>query len=213
MEYIVIVIKTIMYYFLLTFIFRIMGKREVGQMGTFDLVVYILIAELVAMGIEHDSDLFIQLIPIMILGTLQITFSKISLKSNLFRKIVDGNPSIIIKNGIISFKEMVKQRYTLDDLLQQLRENKIKSVEEVGYAVLENNGTLSVFKKDEKNYYPLPIIVDGKIEKNALKDIKKDKRWLNMILYKKNIELKNVFYAFNKDNELYSLEVKCQWGE
>ena len=206
MEYVVIVIKTIMYYFLLTFIFRIMGKREVGQMGTFDLVVYILIAELVAMGIEHDSDLFIQLIPIMILGTLQITFSKISLKSNLFRKIVDGNPSIIIKNGIISFKEMIKQRYTLDDLLQQLRENKIKSVEEVGYAVLENNGTLSVFKKDEKNYYPLPIIVDGKIEKNALKDIKKDKRWLNMILYKKNIELKNVFYAFNKDNELYIIK-------
>ena len=206
MEYIVIVVKTIMYYFLLTFIFRIMGKREVGQMGTFDLVVYILIAELVAMGIEHDSDLFIQLIPIMILGTLQITFSKISLKSNLFRKIVDGNPSIIIKNGIISFKEMVKQRYTLDDLLQQLRENKIKSVEEVGYAVLENNGSLSVFKNDEKNYYPLPIIVDGKIEKNALKDIKKDKRWLNMILYKKNIELKNVFYAFNKDNELYIIK-------
>ena len=206
MEYILIVIKTIMYYFLLTFIFRIMGKREVGQMGTFDLVVYILIAELVAMGIEHDSDLFIQLIPIMILGTLQIIFSKLSLKSNLFRKIVDGNPSMIIKNGIISFKEMVKQRYTLDDLLQQLRENKIKNIEEVGYAILENNGTLSVFKKDENNYYPLPIIVDGKIEKDALKDIKKSERWLNMILYKKNIELKNVFYAFNKDNELYIIK-------
>lgn len=206
MEYIVIVVKTIMYYFLLTFIFRIMGKREVGQMGTFDLVVYILIAELVAMGIEHDSDLFIQLIPIMILGTLQIVFAKISLKSNLFRKIVDGNPSIIIKNGIISFKEMIKQRYTLDDLLQQLRENKIKSIEEVGYAILENNGSLSVFKKDEKNFYPLPLIVDGKIEKKALKDINKSERWLNMVLYKKNIDLKNVFYAFNKDNELYIIK-------
>lgn len=206
MEYIVIVVKTIMYYFLLTFIFRIMGKREVGQMGTFDLVVYILIAELVAMGIEHDSDLFIQLIPIMILGTLQILFAKISLKSNLFRKIVDGNPSLIIKNGIISFKEMIKQRYTLDDLLQQLRENKIKSIEEVGYAILENNGSLSVFKKDDNNYYPLPLIVDGKIEKTALKDINKNERWLNMILYKKNIDLKNVFYAFNKDNELYIIK-------
>lgn len=206
MEYIVIIVKTIMYYFLLTFIFRIMGKREVGQMGTFDLVVYILIAELVAMGIEHDSDLFIQLIPIMILGTLQILFAKISLKSNLFRKIVDGNPSIIIKNGIISFKEMIKQRYTLDDLLQQLRENKIKSIEEVGYAILENNGSLSVFKKDEKNFYPLPLIVDGKIEKTALKDINKSERWLNMVLYKKNIDLKNVFYAFNKDNELYIIK-------
>lgn len=201
-----ILVKTIMYYFLLTFIFRIMGKREVGQMGTFDLVVYILIAELVAMGIELDSDLFVQLIPILILGTLQILFAKISLKSNLFRKIVDGNPSLIIKNGIISFKEMVKQRYTLDDLLQQLRENKIKSVEEVGYAILENNGSLSVFKKDEKNYYPLPVIVDGKVEKNALKDINKNERWLNMILYRKNIELKNVFYAFNKDNELYIIK-------
>lgn len=206
MEYIVIIVKTVMYYFLLTFIFRIMGKREVGQMGTFDLVVYILIAELVAMGIEHDSDLFIQLIPIMILGLLQILFAKLSLKSNLFRKIVDGNPSIIIKNGIVSFKEMIKQRYTLDDLLQQLRENSIKNIEEVGYAILENNGTLSVFKKDDKNFYPLPLIVDGKIEKQALKDINKNERWLNMILIKKNIDLKNVFYAFNKDNELYIIK-------
>ena len=198
--------RCLVFYIVLAVSYRIMGKREVGQMGTFDLVVYILIAELVAMGIEHDSDLFIQLIPIMILGTLQILFAKISLKSNLFRKIVDGNPSVIIKNGIISFKEMIKQRYTLDDLLQQLRENKIKSIEEVGYAILENNGSLSVFKKDDKNFYPLPLIVDGKIEKTALKDINKTERWLNMILYKKNIDLKNVFYAFNKDNELYIIK-------
>lgn len=206
MECIYIIIKTSIYYFLLTFIFRIMGKREVGQLGTFDLVVFVLIAELVAMGIENKDKFLIMFIPIFLLVFIQMLVSKISLKSSKFRHLVDGKPTVIIKKGIIDVKNMIKQRYTLDDLLLQLRQNDVKSIDEVSYALLENNGKLSVFKKDKDDLYPLPLIIDGKIDYDNLKDINKDENWIMNILYRQNIELKNVFYAFNKKNELYIIK-------
>ena len=182
MEYFIIIIKTFFIYLLVAFIFRMMGKREVGQLGTFDLVVFILIAELVAMAIEHKSNFLFNLIPVIVLVILQILISKLSLKYIKFRRFIDGKPVIIIKKGIIDFKNMVEQRYTLDDLLLQLREKDIRSIDEVDYAILEINGKLSVFKKDDKkdkNTYPLPIILDGKVQFNNLYDIGKSKRWLS----------------------------------
>ena len=107
---------------------------------------------------------------------------------------LDGKPAVIIKNGKLNFKEMVKLRYSLDDLVSQLREQGIMNIEDVNYAVLENNGKLSVFK-EEKNY-PLPLILDGQIDYSVLKEIKKNEKWLNLILEKNKIALNNVFYAF-----------------
>ena len=87
------------------------------------------------------------------------------MKSNTIRYLIDGKPSVIISKGKINFKEMKKLRYNLDDLLMQLRVNSIKSIEEVDYAVLESNGKLSIFKRqdDPNREYPLPLIIDGKI--------------------------------------------------
>ena len=143
MEYLTVIFKTIIIYFLVALIFRIMGKREVGQLGTFDLVVFILIAELVAISIENKNNFFLNLIPVLILVFLQVVISKLSLKSVKFRKIVDGIPTIIIKKGVIDFKNMVEQRYSLDDLLLQLREKDVSDISEVDYAILEINGKLS----------------------------------------------------------------------
>ena len=166
MNLMIVVFKTLFIYVLVAIIFRVMGKREVGQLGTFDLVVFILIAELVALALEHKDGFLINLVPVIILVLLQIVISKMSLKSVKFRNFVDGKPVIIIKNGIVNFKNMVEQRYTLDDLLLQLREKDVRSLDEVDYAILETNGKLSVFKKDDKDKktYPLPIILDGKVE-------------------------------------------------
>lgn len=183
-----------------------MGKREVGQLGTFDLVVFILIAELVAMAIEHKTDFLFNLIPVIVLVALQILISKISLKSIKFRRFIDGKPSVIIKKGVLNFKTMVEQRYTLDDLLLQLREKDVRSIEEVEYAILETNGKLSVFKysnKDFNDVFPLPIIIDGKLQLDNLYSINRNKSWIMRILSEKNISLEDVFYAFNKKNELY----------
>lgn len=205
MNLMIVVFKTLFIYVLVAIIFRVMGKREVGQLGTFDLVVFILIAELVALALEHKNGFLINLVPVIILVLLQIVISKMSLKSVKFRNFVDGKPVIIIKNGIVNFKNMVEQRYTLDDLLLQLREKDVRSLDEVDYAILETNGKLSVFKKDDKDKktYPLPIILDGKIEFDNLYAIGKTKTWLLNTLIEKNISANDVFYAFTKNGELY----------
>lgn len=209
MNLFVIIFKTFFIYLLVAFIFRIMGKREVGQLGTFDLVVFILIAELVAMAIEHKENFFSNLIPVIILVVLQIVISRISLKNAKFRRFIDGKPVVIIKRGVINFKNMVEQRYTLDDLLLQLREKDIRSIDEVDYAILEINGKLSVFKKDDvkdKKVYPMPIILDGEVQFDNLYSINKTKKWLLDILLDKNISAEEVFYAFSKGNELYIIK-------
>lgn len=208
MNIFIIIIKTLFIYLLVAFIFRIMGKREVGQLGTFDLVVFILIAELVAMAIENKTSFWINLVPVIILVVLQVLISHISLKNTKFRRFVDGKPVVIIKKGIINFKNMVDQRYTLDDLLLQLREKDIRSIDEVDYAILEINGKLSVFKKDDadKKTYPLPIILDGEVQFDNLYILNKTKRWLLNILIEKKITAEEVFYAFSKGNELYIIK-------
>lgn len=205
MNLMIVVFKTLFIYVLVAIIFRVMGKREVGQLGTFDLVVFILIAELVALALEHKDGFLINLVPVIILVLLQIVISKMSLKSVKFRNFVDGKPVIIIKNGIVNFKNMVEQRYTLDDFLLQLREKDVRSLDEVDYAILETNGKLSVFKKDDKDKktYPLPIILDGKVEFDNLYAIGKTKTWLLNTLIEKNISANDVFYAFTKNGELY----------
>ncbi len=207
MEYMILIIKTFFLYLLVAFIFRIMGKREVGQLGTFDLVVFILIAELVAMGIEHKSNIIYFLTPIVILVLLQLLIARFSLKSSKFRNFIDGKPTVIIKNGILNFKEMINQRYTLDDLLLQLREKDVKGIDEVDYAILETNGKLSVFKKkDSDNSYPLPIILDGEVQFDNLYMIKKGKKWLLNVLIEKDVKVDDVFYAFYKQKELYIIK-------
>ena len=172
-----------------------MGKKEVGQLSIVDLIVTILIAELAAISIENaESSIFVSIIPIIVLVAIQIILSYTSLKSKNFRHFVEGKPTVIIKNGRIVFSEMVKLRYSLDDLVLQLREQGINSIEEVKFAILENNGELSVF--DKKSSYPLPLILDGVIDYSVLNDINKTTGWLYRVLKDKNINLEDVFYAF-----------------
>lgn len=203
--YISIVFKTIVLYFLIVLAYRIMGKKEIGKLSIIDLIVSILIAELAAISIEqYDSSILISIIPILCLVMIEMLFSYIGLKSSKFRKIIEGSPVVIIKNGKLNFEAMSKLRYSLDDLITQLREQSIKSIEEVNYAVLENNGKLSIFEKETE--YPLPIIMDGQIDYEVLKDMNKDTNWIKKILKKNNIELENVFYAFYTKNKTFIIK-------
>ena len=186
-----------------------MGKREIGELSIIDFIVSIFIAEMVAISIEnYKSSIFLSIIPIAILVFLQILCSYLSLKNKKIRTLLDGEPSVIIEKGIINFKEMKKQRYNIDDLLTQLRGNSIKSIEEVDYAILETSGKLSIFKKnDDKNRNnPLPIIIDGKIDEEVLKKIDINKNWLLNEIYRQEVELNNIFYAFYKNKKLYIIE-------
>ena len=203
--YLKIIIKTVVLYFFIVFVYRIMGKKEVGKLSIIDLIVSILIAELAAISIEqYDSSILVSLIPILCLVIIEILFGYIGLKNPKIKKIIEGSPIVIIKDGKLNFEAMRKLRYSLDDLISQLREQSIKSIEEVNYAVLENNGKLSIFQKETE--YPLPIILDGEIDYEVLKDMNKNKNWIDKILKQNNIELENVFYAFYTKNKTYIIK-------
>ena len=184
-----------------------MGKKEVSELGVGDLIVTVLVAELAALSIEeNDKSLLISIIPISVLSLSEIVISYLSLKNGKIGRFIDGKPSVIIKNGKVKFSVMTRLRYTLDDLVSQLRSQGIKSIEEVDYAILENNGELSVFQNTKD--YPLPLILDGELDKDVLKEIKKDKNWLDNLLNKKKLEIKDVFYAFYTHHKLYLISKK-----
>ena len=199
------IFKTIVLYIFIVIAYRIMGKKEVGELSIIDLIVTILIADFSAICIENYKDnMFVSLVPMIVLVSLQIIFSYITLKSNKIRNFIEGKPSTIIKKGKVCLKEMTKLRYSLDDLMSQLRSKGVKSIEEIDYAILENNGTLSIFQK-EKNY-PMPIILDGVIDYDVLKEIGKDYYWINNLLIEKNLKLEDVFYAFYTKNKTFIIK-------
>lgn len=210
MELLTIVFRTTFFYFFIVLAYRIMGKREIGQLGVIDLIVSILIAELVAISIENIKDsIFFTIIPIALLVLLEVFLAFVSIKSRTFRTLFGGKPSLIIANGHVNYKEMVRQRYSMDDLLLSLRQNSIKSIDEIEYAFLEPNGKLSIFKYNmlhTKSNYPMPIIVDGTLQEKALSYIKKDKRWLEKELAIKGLKIEDVFYAFKKKNKIFLIK-------
>ena len=207
MDVLIVLFRTLLFYIIITLVYRFMGKREVGELSIMDLIVSILIAELAAIAIDKfKSNLLITIVPIGVLVIVQIVIAKISLKSSTTREKIEGEPSVIINRGKINFKEMLKQRYNLDDLLTQLREKSIKSIEEVDFAILETSGKLSVFLKSRDKTYPLPLILDGKLDDETLIQIGKDRKWLDKSLKDNNMELKDVFYGFYKNNNLFLIK-------
>lgn len=203
--YMTVIVKTFVLYFFIIIMYRIMGKKEVGELGIGDLIVTVLIAELAALSIEDtESSIFISIVPIIVLVICEMGLSFISMKSDAIRNFIDGKPSVIIKDGKVNFTAMTKLRYTLDDLITQLREKGIKSLEEVDYAVLENSGDLSVFQNTDA--YPMPFILDGVIDYNVLKEIHKDRVWIQKFLKRENLELEDIFYAFYTKEKTYIIK-------
>ncbi|WP_153732653.1 DUF421 domain-containing protein [Sporosarcina obsidiansis] len=202
-ELLIISFRTIFLYVFLLVILRIMGKREVGELGVIDVVVFIIMAEVAAMIVEStDKPIIDGILPIILLLIIQYLSSLISLKSKKFRDIVDGDPTLIIKNGQIQEQEMRKQRYNLDDLFQQLRENQVGSIHNVTFAYLEPSGNLSVFTKDGD----LPIvglILDGELQPEHLHLIGKTEDWLMKKLKSKNItDITEIFYCSYEQGEI-----------
>lgn len=206
-ELLIVLIRTVFFYFFIVFLYRIMGKREIGQLGIIDLIVSILMAELVAISIENTNDsIFQAIIPLSALVLLEIGLAFVSIKSRTFRRFFGGKPSLIVCNGKVNYKEMIKQRYTMDDLLLSLRQKEIKDINQIEYAFLEPNGKLSIFKYNIfrlKSNYPMPLILDGEINKGTLDYIKKDKYWLEEELAQKNLGIEDIFYAFYKGTSIF----------
>lgn len=210
-DLVVMLLRTLILYFVILIMFRIMGKREIGKLSIFDLTVSVMIAEIAVFSIEDpDLPLIKGLMPIFALVLTQVVISFLSLKSRRLRDVIDGRPSIIIDKGKINEKEMSRQRYNFDDLLTQLREKNIMNLADVEFAVLETSGKLNVKKKDGKEPLtpediglrvppigvPLPVIVDGEVLDQNLEKLGKTRLWLKQRLKEfGTTEFNKVFFA------------------
>lgn len=204
-----IILRTVFLYFFILIVFRLMGKREIGQLSILDLVVSIMIAEMAVMSIEDPKTPMIRtIVAIGVLFGVQIIMAFISLKSEKIRHCVDGEPATIIDKGKIDEEEMRRQRYNFDDLLLQLRENNVKNLSDVEFAILEPTGKLSVYKNsdnrnpddpapaDQDLDIPLPLILDGKVQEKHLGRIQQTPLWLRQQLRNHGFkDIKNIAYC------------------
>jgi uncharacterized membrane protein YcaP (DUF421 family) len=210
-EYASIIFRTLVLYAVILTIFRVMGKREIGELSLLDLVVFMMIAEMAAIAIENNDDPLIKsLVPMLLLVAVQFILAYISLKSKRFRLLVDGKPSIIINKGKIDEHEMRKQRYNFDDLHLQLREDGVSDIEDVDYAILETSGKLSIFKKGENSNLALTLIIDGAVQDENLNVIGKSKAWLYDQLTKKGYpEIDQIsFCNYNENKNKFYVDIK-----
>lgn len=205
-EYLLIGFKTILFLLIILVIIRIMGKRELGELNVFDIIVSFMISELFSNAIsDPNSSIFLAVLPILIIFLVQISISYLVLKSSKMRTIIESSPVIIINNGKIDYKEMKRQRYNTSDLLLQVRERGITDLNDIEFAVLEVNGSLNIFtKKDNKLKYPFPLISDGKIDLKVKNELKIDDNYIFNELKNNNFNNSDdVFLSFmGKDNHL-----------
>jgi uncharacterized membrane protein YcaP (DUF421 family) len=211
-EHFIIIFRTIFLYVLILIIFRLMGKREIGELSVLDLVVFIMIGELAVIAIENTKDSILHTIfPMLSLMVIQIALAFISLKSKRFRDFVDGNPTIIIQRGKIDEHAMRKQRYNFDDLMMQLREKDIRSISDVEFAILESSGKLSVIQKEKDQNgqkkcgdITIPLIIDGVIHEENLKRIQKTNLWLRQELKKMGYqEIKKISFCSFENGKFF----------
>jgi Predicted membrane protein len=182
---------------------RMMGKRQIGQLQPFELVIAIMVSDLASIPMQDIGiPLLYGIIPIVTLLFIQILLSFIQLKSEGFRKILCGKPSILIKNGQIQMKELRCQRFNLNDLMEELRIKGYFNLEDIEYAILETSGQISVIAKTCKESItkedmciesvqeklPITLVLDGKIADKNIALLKKDRKWLYNLFKKSNIK-------------------------
>lgn len=224
-----LIFRCLCVYFVVLLIMRIMGKREIGQLSLFDFVVLLLIADIAVMVIDHEES-YLYFIPIVLLALVQKAFAMLSLRIPKLRKLLDGKPSYIIVDGKLNIQEMKKQKYNIDDLIVQMRLKNIRSISEIEYLILETNGEVSIFPKENinqgttnssssnlltnesssetlnennHNISPFPVIVSGEIVYENVELLKLDKKWIENKLKKKHLSISDVLYANYENGDLF----------
>jgi uncharacterized membrane protein YcaP (DUF421 family) len=206
-----------------------MGKRQIGQLQPFELVIAIMISDLASMPMQDlRVPIFYGIIPILTLLFLQTIITIIQLKSETFRKIVSGSPSIIITHGKLDISELKKQKLTFDDLMEELRLKGVYNISDIEFAIFETSGQLSIIPRTElspvtkrdlniyiaQDQLPVTLILDGKINYSNLEIIHKNEQWLNTHLEKNKIfNVTDVFFAIIDTKNRFFFQLKTDKQE
>ena len=214
----VVLIRSILLYIVVLISLRVMGKGEIAEMNSFDLVITLLIAEVAAVPMENNNIPLINGVAAVTgLVVMQIVISHLALKSRTIRILLSGKPSILIEKGKINYKELQKERVTIDELLEQLRVQGFFKLTDVQYAILETDGNLSIlptstYKNPPDNdfkHLPLSLIIDGQVIKHNLNLINKDNDWLFLVLDSNKIKcIKDVLLCVIDENDKIYIQEK-----
>lgn len=230
----IVFIRTIILYTLVVIVMRLMGKRQIGELQPYELVITIMISDLAALPMQDTRlPLILGIIPIITLLLLKNILSQLQLKSQLARKIIDGEPSVLIHNNKINYKALKRQQINIDELMEELRLSGYFDLSEIQYAILENNGQLSILPASPNNSnsntssnassnsnkppdLPKILVSDGHINNNSLTKMGKDKEWIENILKNYNINsINEVLLAMydTKGKFIYQLYDEYEQGD
>ena len=191
-----VIFRTILFYFALIAVVRLMGKRQVGQMEPSEFVVTMLIANLAAVPLEElDTPVWGGLLPMGIVFLCERALSRVCLKSIRMRRFLCGKPVILIENGRLSEENLRRTRVTLDELAAHLREEGVLEIEKVQFAILETNGSVTVFPfppGGQRQELPYTVISDGHVMAENLRLAGRDEVWLLKKLRGKGLKPANV---------------------
>ncbi len=216
----IILIRACILYVVITFSLRLMGKRQLGELQPSELVVTILISNIASIPVEDSSvPMLLGIVPIFTLVSLDVIVSAIMLKSAKFRKLIIGSPRIIISEGVIQQQEMKRLRYTVDDLVEAMREQQIFDIGEVYYAIVETTGKINFMQKTDYQTAtradvscggstidpPSVIIRDGTRDDEQLDLLGLGRGWLNSKLRENNVSQKDVFLMMADKNGGFNL--------
>ncbi|MGN0629165.1 MAG: DUF421 domain-containing protein [Oscillospiraceae bacterium] len=206
----VVLFRTLIIYFVIIVCLRIMGKRQLGELQPSEFVIAILISNIATLSIEDtDIPLLGAVVPIIALMSAEVILSYITLKSSRAQAMVTGHPVIVISDGNINQKNMRDLRFSIEDLMSQLRINGIFDIREVAWAIVETNGQLTVYPKFEarpltpdaifspetsaSDTPPMVLISDGVLSPKVLEICNLSERWLKNVLKENNATVESVF--------------------
>ena len=210
-------VRTIILYFFIMAGMRLMGKRQIGELEPSELVLTMMISDLAAVPMQDFGiPLLFGLVPILTLLALSLLLSQLSLRSIRFRALVCGTPTVLIQNGKLLQDAMRRNRYTVDELLEELREQGFTRVEDVKYAVLENSGQLTVFPwtanqpptaqqlgldLEDDVTLPTVLINDGRVIRRNLAACGRDGNWLRRQLSREKIASPEEVFLLTVDEQ------------
>ncbi len=213
-------IRTVLLYLFILAAVRMMGKRQISEMQTSELVITLLMSNIASIPMQDtEQSMLSGVLPIMILLVCEIMLSYLMLKRTRIRKLVCGKPVIVINHGVIDQQAMKQLRISTEDLMEQLRQKDVFDPDEVDYAILETNGMMSVLKKAKndtvkvkdlrlsppENELPVTVISDGEIAPSSLRFCGIDRQFVDHTLQKENLKLSEVFLMTCDKNGTYRI--------
>lgn len=221
---IITVIRTVLLYIIIIVAVRIMGKRQISELQTSELVVTLLISDIASIPMQNNEQTMMSgIIPIFILLICEVFISLIMLKNNKFRKLICGKPVIVINNGKVDQDAMTKLRMSTEDLFEELRQKDVFRIEDVSFAIIETNGKMSILKKPScdtvtagqlgvqtrDNGMEAVIVSDGEIADSSMQFCKLNKKWLKQTLVNEKVRLKDIFIMTADRSKKYHIIKKA----